>query len=204
MLDSTGQPTSTSSTAGPLVTTVLALVGLLAILSFTSRLGDYEMFGFLVPYENAISVVIVAFLGHVAVQSGTKWVYTISQRRTSEDVARTLRVIARLLGYGLIFSFLISVVTDNAVAALTIGSFAGLVAGFASQTVMGHTVAGVFLAIFRPVGLGENVTIGRETGVVADITLMHIVLDSEEKRVLIPSSTVVSSILIKNKPSGNY
>ncbi|MXX26670.1 MAG: mechanosensitive ion channel family protein [Caldilineaceae bacterium SB0668_bin_21] len=201
MLDSTGQPTSTSSTAGPLVTTVLALVGLLAILSFTSRLGDYEMFGFLVPYENAISVVIVAFLGHVAVQSGTKWVYTISQRRTSEDVARTLRVIARLLGYGLIFSFLISVVTDNAVAALTMGSFAGLVAGFASQTVMGHTVAGVFLAIFRPVGLGENVTIGRETGVVADITLMHIVLDSEEKRVLIPSSTVVGSILIKNKPS---
>lgn len=201
MLDSTGQPTSTSSTAGPLVTTVLALVGLLAILSFTSRLGDYEMFGFLVPYENAISVVIVAFLGHVAVQSGTKWVYTISQRRTSEDVARTLRVIARLLGYGLIFSFLVSVVTDNAVAALTMGSFAGLVAGFASQTVMGHTVAGVFLAIFRPVGLGENVTIGRETGVVADITLMHIVLDSEEKRVLVPSSTVVSSILIKNKPS---
>ena len=201
MLDSTGRPTSASSPVGPLVSTVLALVGLLAILSFTSRLGDYEMFGFLVPYENAISVVIVAFLGHVAVQSGTKWVYTISQRRTSEDVARTLRVIARLLGYGLIFSFLVSVVTDNAVAALTMGSFAGLVAGFASQTVMGHTVAGVFLAIFRPVGLGENVTIGRETGVVADITLMHIVLDSEEKRVLIPSSTVVSSILIKNKPS---
>ena len=201
MLDSTGQPTSTSSTAGPLVTTVLALVGLLAILSFTSRLEDYELFAFLVPYESAISVVIVAFLGHVAVQSVTKWVYTISQRRTSEDVARTLRGIARLLGYGLIFSFLISVVTDNAVAALTMGSFAGLVAGFASQTVMGHTVASVFLAIFRPVGLGENVTIGRETGVVADITLMHIVLDSEDKRVLIPSSTVVGSILIKNKPS---
>ena len=201
MLDSTDQPTSTSSTAGPLVSTVLALVGLLAILSFTSRLEDYAFFSFLVPYENAISVVVVAFLGHVAVQSATKWVYTISQRRTSEDVARTLRVIARLLGYGLIFSFLISVVTDNAVAALTMGSFAGLVAGFASQTVMGHTVAGVFLAIFRPVGLGENVTIGRETGVVADITLMHIVLDSEEKRVLIPSSTVVGSILIKNKPS---
>ena len=201
MLDSTGQPTSTSSPAGPLVTTVLAIVGLLAILSFTSKLEDYALFGFLAPYENAISVVVVAFLGHVAVQSGTKWVYTISLRRTSEDVARTLRVIARLLGYGLIFSFLVSVVTDNAVAALTMGSFAGLVAGFASQTVMGHTVAGVFLAIFRPVGLGENVTIGRETGVVADITLMHIVLDSEEKRVLIPSSTVVGSILIKNKPS---
>ena len=201
MLDSTDQPTSTSSTAGPLITTVLALIGLLAILSFTSKLEDYPFFDFLVPYENAISVVVVAFLGHVAVQSGTKWVYTVSQRRTSEDVARTLRVIARLLGYGLIFSFLVSVVTDNAVAALTMGSFAGLVAGFASQTVMGHTVAGVFLAIFRPVGLGENVTIGRETGVVADITLMHIVLDSEEKRVLIPSSTVVGSILIKNKPS---
>ena len=201
MSKSTSQRNAATSATGPLFITVLAIVGLLAILSFTSKLEEYELFSFLVPYESAISVVVVAILGHIGVQSGTKWVYAIAQRQTTEDVARTLRVIARLVGYGLIFSFLVSVVTDNAVAALTMGSFAGLVAGFASQTVMGHTVAGVFLAIFRPVGLGENVTIGRETGVVADITLMHIVLDSEEKRVLIPSSTVVGSILIKNKPS---
>ncbi|MXY95635.1 MAG: mechanosensitive ion channel family protein [Caldilineaceae bacterium SB0670_bin_27] len=200
MSDSTSQPTALTSTTGPLFTTVLAIIGLLAVLSFTSKLETYEFFNFLLPYESAISVVVVAILGHIGVQSGTKWVYAVAQRRTSEDVARTLRVIARLLGYGLIFSFLVSVVTDNAVAELTMGSFAGLVAGFASQTVMGHTVAGVFLAIFRPVRLGENVTIGRETGEVADITLMHIVLDSDEKRVLIPSSTVVGSILIKNKP----
>lgn len=201
MSASTSRPTATSSAAGALFTTVLAVVALLALLSFTSKLEEYEFLGFLLPYENAISVVLVALLGHIAVKSGTKWVYTIAQRQTTEDVARTLRVMTRLLGYGLIFSFLVSVVTDNAVAALTMGSFAGLVAGFASQTVMGHTVAGVFLAIFRPVSLGENVTIGRETGVVADITLMHIVLDSDEKRVLIPSSTVVGSILIKNKPT---
>jgi len=81
------------------------------------------------------------------------------------------------------------------------GSFAGLVAGFASQTVLGHTVAGIFLALFRPIGIGDNVTIGRNSGIVSDITLMHIVLDSENEVSLIPSSTVVSTVLVKHKES---
>lgn len=131
---------------------------------------EFEFLGFLVPYENYISIALVALLGHVAVQSGTKWVYVIVQRRMSAGVARTIRVISRLVGYGLIVSFLVSILTDNAAAALTMGSFAGLVAGFASQTVMGHTVAGIFLALFRPIGIGDNVTIGRNTGTA--LTLM--------------------------------
>ena len=112
-----------------------------------------------------------------------------------------MRIIARLVGYGLIFSFLVSVLTDNAAAALTMGSFAGLVAGFASQTVMGNTVAGIFMALSRPIGIGEKVTISGKTGTVTDITLMHVVLDTEDQRILIPSSTTVTTVLIKHKAS---
>jgi small conductance mechanosensitive channel len=128
-------------------------------------------------------------------------VFANAQRRTTTDVAGTLRIITRLLGYGLIFSFLVSVLTDNPAAALTMGSFAGLVAGFASQTVMGHLVAGIFLALFRPIGIGDNVTIGRNSGTVSDITLMHVVLETDEEQSLIPSSTVVSTVLVKHKSS---
>ncbi len=198
---STSQPESSASPTVPLLTTVISVFVLFALLALTSKMEEFEVLGFLVPYENYISVALVVLLGHIAVQSGTKWVYIVVQRRMTEDVARTIRVISRLVGYGLIFSFLVSVLTDNAAAALTMGSFAGLVAGFASQTVMGHTVAGIFLALFRPIGIGDNVTIGRNSGIVSDITLMHIVLDSENEVSLIPSSTVVSTVLVKHKES---
>ena len=198
---STSQSETNASPTLPLLTTVISILVLFALLALTSKMEEFESLSFLVPYENYISVALVALLGHVAVQSGTKWVYVIVQRRMSADVARTIRVISRLIGYGLIFSFLVSVLTDNAAAALTLGSFAGLVAGFASQTVMGHTVAGIFLALFRPIGIGDNVTIGRNSGIVTDITLMHIVLDSENEQSMIPSSTVVSTVLVKHKSS---
>ena len=198
---STSQSETNASPTLPLLTTVISILVLFALLALTSKMEEFESLSFLVPYENYISIALVAILGHVAVQSGTKWVYVIVQRRMSADVARTIRVISRLIGYGLIFSFLVSVLTDNAAAALTMGSFAGLVAGFASQTVMGHTVAGIFLALFRPIGIGDNVTIGRNSGIVTDITLMHIVLDSENEQSMIPSSTVVSTVLVKHKSS---
>ena len=201
MSASTSQPESSASPTVPLLTTVISVLVLFALLALTSKMEEFEVLGFLVPYENYISVALVVLLGHIAVQSGTKWVYVVVQRRMTADVARTIRVISRLVGYGLIFSFLVSVLTDNAAAALTMGSFAGLVAGFASQTVLGHTVAGIFLALFRPIGIGDNVTIGRNSGIVSDITLMHIVLDSENEVSLIPSSTVVSTVLVKHKES---
>ena len=193
------QPASNVSTTLPLIVTVVSAVALFVLLGFTSKVGEYELLSFLLPFENYISVAVVFILGHITVQFGTKWIYGVVQRQMDADAARSMRVIARLIGYGLIFSFLVSVLTDNAAAALTLGSFAGLVAGFASQTVMGQTVAGIFLALFRPIGIGERVSIGSNSGVVVDITLMHLVLDAEDRHILIPSATVAKSILVKHK-----
>ena len=43
--------------------------------------------------------------------------------------------------------------------------------------------------------------ISGNSGTVADITLMHIVLDADDRRILTPSSNVVSAVLVKHKPS---
>ena len=181
--------------------TIVYAVGLMVLLAFVEGMEESEVFGFLVPYEQYISVGLVVLMGHLAVQAGAKFVFASAQRRTTTDVAGTLRIITRLLGYGLIFSFLVSVLTDNPAAALTMGSFAGLVAGFASQNVLDNTVAGIFLTLARPIGYGDRVNIGSNSGTVADITLMHIVLETDDRRILIPSSTVVKSVLVKHKES---
>ena len=201
MTENKSQPAANVSVASPLVMTIVSVVVLIALYAFIGRIEEFTHASFLVPYKEYISVGLVVILGHVAVQAGTKWVFAIVRRRSSSDVAGSMRIIARLVGYGLIFSFMVSVLTDNAVAALTMGSFAGLVAGFASQTVMGNTVAGIFMAISRPIGIGERVTIGGKTGTVTDITLMHVILDTDDQRILIPSSTTVTTVLIKHKAS---
>ena len=201
MSDSTSQPTTDASPIPPMLLTVVSVAGLVALHVLIDRIEQDGPVGFLAPYEDYFSIGIIVLFGFSAVQFGTRCVFAIAQRRTSSDVAGALRVIARLVGYGLMFSLVVSVLTDNAVAALTLGSFAGLIAGFASQTVMGNLVAGLFIAIGRPIGLGDNVTISGNSGTVADITLMHIVLDADDRRILIPSSKVVGAVLVNHKPS---
>ena len=76
-----------------------------------------------------------------------------------------------------------------------------MVAGFATQSVLGNSVAGLFIVILRPIGVKDNVTISGYTGEVAEIRLMFTVLDSDDRQVFIPSKDVLSTILIKNKPT---
>jgi len=95
---STSQPESSASPTLPLLTTVISVLVLFALLALTSKMEEFEVLGFLVPYENYISVALVVLLGHIAVQSGTKWVYVVVQKRMTADVARTIRVISRLVG----------------------------------------------------------------------------------------------------------
>ncbi len=201
MSESKSQPNTKVSVTSPLIMTVVFGLALIVLYALVGRIEEYPQVSFLAPYKEYILVGLVVVLGHLAVQAGTKWIFALVQRRSSTDVAGSIRIIARLVGYGLIFSFLVSHLTDNAAAALTMGSFAGLVAGFASQTVMGNTVAGIFMAVSRPIGIGEKVTISGKTGTVTDITLMHVILDTEDQRILIPSSTTVTTVLIKYKQS---
>ena len=81
------------------------------------------------------------------------------------------------------------------------GSFAGLVAGFASQTVMGNALAGLFMTIARHIRVKDKVTISANTGTVIRITLMHTVLNTEDREILIPSSNITNAVLVRHKSS---
>jgi len=90
----------------------------------------------------------------------------------------------------------------NSSAVLTVSLFGGLVVGFATQTILSHVVAGVFLLISRPYTFGDTITVAGQTGVVKEIKLMHLVLEAadESREILIPSGTVVTQIIQKMKP----
>ena len=156
---------------------------------------------FVNPYLTYIQAVLVFALGYLVVNSVSGMVYTYMRRITEYANAATIRTITRLSGFAVLLALMASVFHVDAAAALTIGSFGGLVAGFATQTILSNAVAGVFLLISRPYTFGDTITVAGQTGVVKEIKLMHLVLEATDgtKEILIPSGTVVTQIIQKMK-----
>ncbi|MBN1340063.1 MAG: mechanosensitive ion channel family protein [Bacteroidales bacterium] len=92
---------------------------------------------------------------------------------------------------------------------LSLFAGAGIIAaivGFASQQAFSNIVSGVFIVIFKPFRVGDNVKINEmHQGIVEDITLRHTVIRNfENRRVIIPnavinSETVVNSTIVDEK-----
>jgi hypothetical protein len=154
------------------------------------------------PYLVYIQAVMVFSFGYMAVKNISEMVYAHMRVRTDHSTAATIRTITRISGIAVLLSLMASVFNVNPAAALTVGSFGGLVVGFATQTILSNVVAGVFLLLTRPFTFGDTVTVSGQTGKVKEIKLMHLILEGEDgtKEVLIPSGTVVTQIIQKKKP----
>jgi hypothetical protein len=74
--------------------------------------------------------------------------------------------------------------------------------GFATQTFLANTIAGIFVLITRPFTFGDVVTISGNCGTVKEIRIMHLLLESSDgsKDILIPNSLVLSQVILKNRP----
>ncbi len=173
-----------------------ALVGLLVIID---RLDEITYLDSLVPYKQYHALADVAILGWLTISSGNQWVHELDERNFSPDAAAPVRIMFRIVGGGVLVSVSVGLLTSSSASALTIGSFTGLVAGYAMQTVLGNVVAGFFMALLRPIRVGENVAIAGNSGRVIDITLMHVVLETEDREIMVPSSNVTSKILVRHK-----
>lgn len=193
---------SAVSMAIPLTLTVMFGIALTGLLVLSGKIGEATELGFLTPYKSYLIIAEIVILGVFIVENGRQVIYRLALHKTSPDVAAAIRIISRISAYGVILSVVVSLLTENPAAALTMGSFAGLVVGFGSQTVMNNLIAGVFMAVARPVRIGDDVVLGSATnsGIVKNITLMHIILETEETFIKVPSGTTVNQVLQVVKP----
>jgi len=154
------------------------------------------------PYMVYIQAALIFAFGYMAVRAVSNMTYAYARRVVDHPTAAAVRTITKIAGLALLLSMLASVFNVNPSAALTAGSFAGLVVGFATQTILSHVVAGIFLLLSRPFKYGDIITIAGKTGRVKEITLMHIVLETTDGKneILIPSRNAVTQIIQKQKP----
>ncbi|RLG63795.1 hypothetical protein DRO02_05905, partial [archaeon] len=162
-----------------------------------------------IEYKTYIYAGEVLLIGSLAVEQISRGLGEMGEAVGGVGVGGAFRGIARIVGYGVVLSVLASVFNVSPAAALTLGSFMGLVAGFAVQKVIGNAVAGIFIIFSRPFCVGDKVKLlGKYEGTVKDITVMYTILDTGDRLIYIPSSKIVGDVfekthseVCKGKPS---
>jgi len=130
---------------------------------------NYEVAGIKIieMIEFAVILFIAVIIARIA--------RTITRRRLKEKVSpTTLSSIEKIVYYGIIIiGFFIALPKGVSLSGLLVaGGIAGIVIGFASQTVVSNFISGLFLMVERPVEIGDSIAVGDISGVVKDIRVL--------------------------------
>jgi small-conductance mechanosensitive channel len=129
-------------------------------------------------------------------------IVTLNLRKTLSDKVRKdeLEIIVRIAYAVIIGIAIISVLPIlgmNLSGLLVAGGIAGIVIGFASQSVVSNLISGLFLMTERPIKIGDAVKVGDITGVVEDIHVMStIVRTFDGVYVRMPNESVFTSSIL--------
>lgn len=85
---------------------------------------------------------------------------------------------------------------------LTLGAGAGVltvIIGFAGQQALSNIVGGIFIVIYKPIRVGDQIQIQQFTGEVEDINLRHTTIRNfENRRIVIPNSVISSETILNS------
>ncbi|MCE4621523.1 MAG: mechanosensitive ion channel family protein [Desulfurococcales archaeon] len=115
-----------------------------------------------------ITLIVFVLIGRVA----KKAVYAWSLRTMPESIAKSL---SNVIYYSIIFLGIIGALGVYGVSVSSLilaGGIAGIVIGFASQTVFSNLLSGLFLYVDRPLRVGDPVEVDGIGGVVVDIGVL--------------------------------
>ncbi len=159
------------------------------------------MFGWLdltvygkVTWFNLIMAVLAFFVGLLASK-----LITIQMRRAlKEKISKEhLEMLAKIISYGIMIIVIIWIMPNIGIepsGLMVAGGIVALAIGFASQSIIGNLISGLFLMGERPVKIGDFVEISGKMGVVEDI---HIISTSirtlDGLYIRIPNETVFTS-----------
>lgn len=120
------------------------------------------------------------------------------RRFLKERIAKEhLEIIAKVVSYSIIVIALLMVLPILGVrlsGLLVAGGIVGLTIGFASQSIIGNLISGLFLMIERPVKIGNAVDIDGTAGIVEDISIIATTLRTfDGLYVRLPNQNVFTS-----------
>ncbi|WP_048194838.1 mechanosensitive ion channel family protein [Methanococcoides methylutens] len=125
--------------------------------------------------------IVTAFLALILSVLIGKIMALYLKRSLKEKVAKNhLDIIQKAAYYSIVVITVVFVILPLLGVApsslLVAGSILGLVIGFASQSIVGNLISGLFLIFERPIKLGNQVNIDGNVGIVEDISLISTII----------------------------
>lgn len=82
------------------------------------------------------------------------------------------------------------------ISALVAGlGLTGFALGFALKDILSNSVAGILILIYHPYRRSDYISVSGLEGIVVEIDLRYTTLESEDKRILIPNSTLFTNAI---------
>ncbi len=145
---------------------------------------------------NIVVVLIILGIAAIVIQ-----VISLNVRRAFSDKIRKneleilLKTVKFIIGFVAVISVLPFLSIDLTGLVLA-GGFAGLIIGFASQSVVSNLVSGIFLIIEQPIKIGDEILIEGIEGIVEDIRFLSTIMRTYEGvYVRLPNEKVFTAII---------
>jgi small-conductance mechanosensitive channel len=130
------------------------------------------------PLFFKITMAILAITGAIIIGK----TITIYLKRSFSDDFRpgTLELISKTIYYTILLIVIAFVVLPvlglKASSLLVAGGVVGIILGFASQSIVGNLISGIFLMVERPIEIGQQVDIEGNLGTVEDVNIFSTII----------------------------
>jgi small-conductance mechanosensitive channel len=154
---------------------------------------NQRVYGNVTVYDLIFVAVVIAIAAFIS-----RFI-TLNLRRALADKMKRdqLEILLKMVYYGIITVAFIAVLPTLGLelsGLLVAGGIAGIVIGFASQSVVSNLISGIFLISEKPIKIGDQVEIGEVRGFVEDIHILSTIIRTYDGLyVRIPNETVFTS-----------
>ena len=171
---------------------IIAVAVVVVVGSFIEQMLE-DRYG---PY---LKIGVVAIIGYFVINSLANVFYRLSYDALKNN-AEIIRILIKIIGAIIVISIIISYLSQDPLIAASIGTITAIVIGFASQSVLGNLISGLYLAITRPFRIGEKVTVFGNTGIIYDIGLLYSKLKTDEGDIILaPNTSMITTTIIIRK-----
>ena len=189
-----------------IVSAIIALIGL--VLASQGQLQNREVqdgtTDLATGTERALALAGAAALilfGIAAVRMFGHGVRAAAGEHLGDSRSRPLGLVISVVGTIIVVLSALSVLGVDMSGLLLGGALTGVVVGIAAQQTLGNFFAGLVLLLVRPFSLGEEVVMrsgplgGEYSGLVTDMGLFYVSLDTERGPVQLPNAGVLASAI---------
>ena len=146
-----------------------------------------------------VKIAEIVIVGYFFVEIVSNLVFRVTSSYFG-DTSHSIKVFMRIASAIIIAAIIISYLSRDPLVAASITTITGLVIGFASQSLIGNLIAGLYLASTRPFKVGDNITVFGHTGLIYEIGLLYSRLLSDTGDTIIASNnSLVSATIIVHK-----